>query len=300
MKQILTKMDLFGEKNKKGSQLASNNINGDLFRYRSKQLNVTKVEQMVQFHSSVRKEYLMERSAKDRIAIISLQDYCYEAEPKVYEEILDAMKELEYIKEKVIFKFTDDNEIEDILNYEQLCDGWKKFKPYLKRTEYYKELEKVSRKGADEIIESGDTEFASIKRMIQIYKRGLFYHLLFNKFDVNTKQKLSFLSQAFINIPIELELNTIVVRENTNEILYRTEGILNKNILNKDELQRQYDQYYKPLIKYNFTEYSYRYIIRRTIDKATNVLKEGVVILTEEVKNNIQFITQYNLNLVDL
>jgi len=136
--------------------------------------------------------------------------------------------------------------------------------------------------------------------MIQIYKRGLFYHLLFNKFDVNTKQKLSFLSQAFISIPIELELNTIVVRENTNEILYRTEGILNKNILNKDELQRQYDQYYKPLIKYNFTEYSYRYIIRRTIDKATNVLKEGVVILTEEVKNNIQFITQYNLNLVDL
>lgn len=293
-------MNSFERKNKKDGQLASNNLNGDVFRYRSKQVNVTKVEQMVQFHSSVRKEYLIERSIREKIAIISLQDYFYETEPKAYAEILDAMKDLEYVKEKVVLKFTDDSKIEDILNYDQLCDGWARFKPNLTKTKYYQELKSVSKKGADEIIEVGDMEFSSIKNLVLMYEKGLLYHLLFNKFDVGTNTKLNFLSQAFVNIPIEIELNTMLVREDENEALYRTEGILNKSILDEDEMRRQYDKYYKPLIKYHFTEYGYRYIIRRTIDKATNVLKEGVVILTEEVKNNIQFITQYNLNLVDL
>lgn len=61
-----------------------------------------------------------------------------------------------------------------------------------------------------------------------------------------------------------------------------------------------YDEIYKPMINYAFTEFEYIYRIRYTIDKKSGFLLEGKAILSEKIKNNYEILTEYNIKQVEL
>lgn len=96
-------------------------------------------------------------------------------------------------------------------------ERWENFKPKLASSEFYKQVEKINSKAAEDIIKWGGLEFENETNLRKIYDKSLLYHVLFNDYDANKKREkkaiLKFVSQIFVNIPIELELLHTIYRQ---------------------------------------------------------------------------------------
>lgn len=149
----------------------------------------------------------------------------------------------------------------------------------------------------------GGLEFESEANLRKTYDKSLLYHVLFNDYDAHKKREqndtLKFISQIFVNIPIELELQHTIINEDDYFVEYRTVGTLLRNKIDNSVLEDQYNKFYKPIIEYGFTEYNYDYRIRRMVDKKTGMIVNASAMMKEEVKNNYQFITQFDLKKIE-
>jgi len=270
-------------------------------RYRCEQLNATRIEDRIISHASTKKEYLVEKQPASNKANVTLVDYFYEIEPARLSIALDAMKEMEFIKETAEFRLNEDNEIEEVLNLTQMADKWNEHRMKLMGTEFYREIESRAPKAAQDILNAGDLEFKNQQNIKLSYDRVMLYHLLFNNYaDINKVQVLKFLSQIFVNVPVEVVLTNKIKSQNNDTITVHTHGELVKEKLKMGDIEAQYDLYYKPAVKYAFTDYIYEYDIIRTIDKTSGNIIEANALLTEGVKNNYSTSTDCSLKQVRL
>ncbi|WCT10460.1 hypothetical protein [Mucilaginibacter jinjuensis] len=272
------------------------------YRYRCEQFNTTKVEDHINFHCDTKKQYLLQLKSNNRAKVL-LEQYLYKINPEALSEAIAATEELEYKKENVTFRLNEDRSINSIENFGELQQSWEDFKLKLIDSNFYKTLNLHSPAAAEGIISGGNIEFGTEESLKKTYDKSLFYHVMFNDYDPlkdrDAKQILSFNSQIFVNIPIEIELTHGIIDENqiTTEIM--TVGKLNKQKLDNATLEEQYNKFYRPLIEYNFTEYDYEYIIRRTIDNKSGLIINASARLMEAVKYNYQFVTQFDLKRLD-
>jgi len=272
-------------------------------RYRCEQFNTTKLEDRISFHCNTKKEYTVERNLLEGRAKVKLKEYLYKINPENLSLAIEAVKELEFDKENVIFDLNKDNTIKEVANFSEIKEKWEGFKPKLASSEFYRQVEKINSKAAEDIIKGGGLEFESEANLRKTYDKSLLYHVLFNDYDAHKKRKkndvLKFISQIFVNIPVELELQHSIIKEDDYFVEYRTVGTLLKDKIDHSVLEDQYNKFYKPIIEYGFTEYNYDYRIRRMVDKKTGVIVNASALMKEEVKNNYQFITQFDLKQIE-
>ncbi|MBD3907184.1 LysM peptidoglycan-binding domain-containing protein [Chryseobacterium sp. Ch-15] len=272
-------------------------------RYRCEQFNTTKVEDRISFHCNTKKEYTVERNFLEGKARIKLKEYLYKINPDNLGLALEAVKDLEFDKENVVFDLNNDNTIKKVVNFLEIKGKWENFKPKLAASEFYRQVEKINSKAAEDIIKGGQLEFESESNLRKTYDKSLLYHVLFNDFDAHKKRDkndiLKFISQIFVNIPLEIELQHTIIKEDDYFVEYRTVGTLLKDKIDNTVLEEQYNKFYKPIIEYSFSEYNYDYRIRRMVDKKTGVIVNASALMKEEVKNNYQFITQFDLKQID-
>jgi len=280
--------------------------NENILKYRCEQTNATHSDSEVIFHANVKKEYLVsfEKNNKTIIANTKLEDFVYSAEPKHFEIALDTFEELEYVKENAVFELNKKGKINNILNHDSIYNSWNEFKTEtLPTTEFFRELKKVNTDAAQDILDNGDVEFKSEKNLIKTYDKNLFFHLLFDDYLIDPEKKadnkkMTFKSQIFKDIDIDIEVTETVVKEDEDFIHKRKVGKFLSENLSEKELIRQYDLFYKPMVKYNYTEYDYIYRISYLIDKKTGYIKEGKAVLSEKIKNNYEFVSNYNIKQV--
>ncbi len=102
----------------------------------------------------------------------------------------------------------------------------------------------------------------------------------------------------------EVELNTKVIKSIVTEdelsITYRLVGELDRNNLNEHKLINIYNDLYLPLIKYSYTEFDSVYRITYSLEKKTHNLISASITMSEQVKNNYQIISKFELKQVDL
>ncbi|WP_080778285.1 LysM peptidoglycan-binding domain-containing protein [Chryseobacterium phocaeense] len=272
-------------------------------RYRCEQFNTTKLEDRISFHCNTKKEYTVEKNLQQAKARVKLKEYLYKINPENLGLAIEAVKDLEFDKENVVFDLNTDNTIKQVVNYSEIKEKWELFKPRLASSEFYKQVRKINAKAAEDIIKGGGLEFENENNLRKTYDKSLLYHVLFNDFDAHkkrgTNQILKFISQIFVDIPIELELHHTIIKEDDYFIEYRTVGTLLREKIDNAVLEEQYNKFYRPIIEYGFSEYNYDYRIRRMVDKKTGIIVNASALMKEEVKNNYQFITQFDLKQID-
>ncbi|KPH12802.1 LysM domain-containing protein [Chryseobacterium sp. ERMR1:04] len=272
-------------------------------RYRCEQFNTTKLEDRISFHCNTKKEYTVERDLLHGKAKVKLKEYLYKINPENLSLAIEAVKELEFDKENVVFDLNNDNTIKEVLNFSQIKEKWESFKPKLASSEFYRQVEKINSKAADDIITGGGLEFENETNLKKTYDKSLLYHVLFNDYDAHKKRDkndvLKFISQIFVNIPVELELQHTIIKEDDYFVEYKTVGTLLKDKIDNNVLEDQYNKFYKPIIEYGFSEYNYDYRIRRMVEKKTGIIVNASALMKEEVKNNYQFITQFDLKQIE-
>ncbi|GAA3518715.1 hypothetical protein GCM10022393_36030 [Aquimarina addita] len=277
-------------------------------RYRCEQKNTTHTDKSMVFHADMKKEYLTEFIKKDNTILVNsvLEDYVYKTEPKHFQIAMDSFRDLEFVKENVLLKLDTNGKIQSIQNLEAIQDAWTSFrKDVLQYSDFFVELKKVNEQAAQDIIDSGNAEFGKEENLIKTYDKNLFYHLILDTYlvdisNVAEHKKIKFLSQIFQNIEVEVDIVETTVSEDDDFIHRRKVGTLQREKLDRDELIRQYDQFYKPMVEYNFTEYEYMYRLSYVIDKKTGFISEGRAVFSEKVKNNYEFTTEFNLKQVQL
>ena len=100
-------------------------------------------------------------------------------------------------------------------------------------------------------------------------------------------EKLQTMSNFFKDIVIEADLTYSKLKEDENFIFIVKESELDLNKLDVIDMVNQYNKLYKPKIKYDFTEYDYKYRATMKLNKEDGLLENLTLSLTEKIKNNL-------------
>ena len=100
-------------------------------------------------------------------------------------------------------------------------------------------------------------------------------------------EKLQTMSNFFKDIVIEADLTYSKLKEDENFIFIVKESELDRNKLDEIEMVKQYNKLYKTKIKYDFTEYDYKYRATMKLNKEDGLLENLTLSLTEKIKNNL-------------
>lgn len=107
-------------------------------------------------------------------------------------------------------------------------------------------------------------------------------------------------SQIFPNIKLDIAIVKTRVSNDGTFATYRLVGTLNENCFNVSDLFKLYDEIYKPIIKYSFTTFNMIYRINYTIDTKTGLLMNANASIKEQVKNNYESVSKFNLRRIEL
>jgi hypothetical protein len=76
--------------------------------------------------------------------------------------------------------------------------------------------------------------------------------------------------------------------------------VLDRDNINEAKLKEMYDEMYKPLIQFAFSEYDIVYRIEYEIDSKNNLVGNANVYIEEMVKNNYQIISSFDMRKISL
>ncbi|MBW4730718.1 hypothetical protein KZO62_02260 [Prevotella melaninogenica] len=76
--------------------------------------------------------------------------------------------------------------------------------------------------------------------------------------------------------------------------------MLDRDNINEAKLKEMYDEMYKPLIQFAFSEYDIVYRIEYEIDSKNNLVGNANVYIEEMVKNNYQIISSFDMRKISL
>jgi len=273
-------------------------------RYRCSQITVTQLNGEVTFSAEIGAQYLLSTAKKAaNILHVKLEDYIYQTDPKAMEAALTLVEPLEYLKNNIIFTQNRKGEFVEIFNFQRLTREWENFRDNkLSQIEFYQKLKEQSTKAAEDIINTGNMEFSDPVNIKSTLSRNLFYHILLraNVGEELDNYKVSQLSQLFPNQMLYTDVTISKVSEDASTITLQLVGDLNRENISDENLKKQYDELYKPVIKFNFSEFDQIYRIIYTIDLKTGLLIDAKAYLSESIKNNYESVTNFDLRRVEL
>ena len=288
----------------KEEKLLNNLYFEPIARYRCTQINITKALNDITFSSDIKSQYLLSSAQNEKkYFYIQLEDYIYKIDPRALEVSFELVKPIEFIKNNIKFSQNDNAQIDKILNIRKIEKDWLYFRENkLPKINFYKQLKSQSKKAANDFITTGNIEFSNEKVFKNnLYKNLFYYILLKSNIGDNLKDYLfTQYSQIFPEQQLEVKVKKKKIAATENITKFKLVGELQKDKLSEENLIKQYNEIYQPLLKYAFTEFNYIYRIIYTLDNKTGLLLDAKASLNEKVKNNFETITQFELNQVEL
>jgi len=101
----------------------------------------------------------------------------------------------------------------------------------------------------------------------------------------------------FADVKIPLRLMT-KKKERDGEVSYITMGDCYSEKMPVNEMIRQYNEVYKPLVHYKFSKYSYEYRLEKTLDTDRSI-KHARLTIAERIQHNVENLVEYNLKKID-
>ena len=280
---------------------------GEQTRYRCEQINVTKVDDIPRSNSVIKTQFSLSLSLERMIAKIKLEDYIYEIIPNLLNVIFDFIKQTEYIKHNVHLQLAKNGKIEEITNKAEINKNWKDFLNSGKfETEFIQKLRDKNPEVLNQIIETGNKQFAINAASEEDYRRELFYMIIFDEFLTNKEigiiKKEDFMFRSVLIpdtiIPMLLE-SELMKNDKDNIYKYKKKGTALISDEKRKEIKEKYDKYQKPDIQYNFTEYYLGFSIETDIDNMNKLPLNSRMEIFEGVKHNVDSICNFKLRRLD-
>lgn len=276
-------------------------------RYRSEQQIITKHNGNVVSHGVLKHEYLLsiDDSQTDLNASVTITDAYGDYNPEMLKDLIQLGLLVDSVRHEQKFKLDNNGRPKELTNQAEMISNWMTLKTMqLKDGKFLTNFNSDEQKEIlKEVNLYCDTVFSEKYPMMDELYKNLFHFTVFDCYlktnEVSGKEKTptEFYSNMF-NLPITIEF--VYNKVDDSEMTYSYEKESNLLHVDYDKIIQIYDQQYKPVLHYGFTDYIYKISSRIEVDKKTNLIKLAYATITESVKNNIENTIIYNLKQVDL
>ena len=273
-------------------------------RYRCKQINTTKALEDITFSSDIKTQYLLSSADNGQKHYHSLlEDYIFQINPKELSHSFELVKPIELLKNDVIFTQNLKGDFEKILNQQQIEQKWETFrKTKITSIDFFNQLKNQNEKAANDFIRTLNREFSNGNVLKNTLNKNLFYHILLKSNIGAELQDYSFTqsSQIFPNQDLLILVKKNIVSEKDNILTIKLTGELQRDNISETELEKLYNEIYKPILKFSYTEFDFIYRITYSVNTENGLLLDGRASFSEKVKNNFECITQFEINQIEL
>ncbi|MBC9797723.1 hypothetical protein [Sinomicrobium weinanense] len=271
-------------------------------KYRCEQVNTTKIDGKLTSNSQQKFQFNVQLFPGKNTARVTLEDHYYNMDPPVLNKVFDFVTQTEFIRHDVAFTYGADGSISEILNKEEQAEKWRAFKNSKAfRTEFITSMQDTNEKGLEEIIKSGDRQFSLSHNSEEELRRELFYTILFDwqltSDDNTTVQQKEFLFRSIL-LPgtiVPMNFRCDILKAETDLLKLRKVGSAKADDELMANIVKKYDQYYKPQIKYNFTEYKLEFRQTYEVNPATRLVNEAKLIWNEAIKDNAESLCEFKM-----
>lgn len=271
-------------------------------RYRTKQINIIKINDVISAHSAIKCDYLLslDRGIGDNTAIVRLDDSVYNFYTKGSEALEDFVRASDTVKRELIYKVGNHGEIIDLLNIEEIQQNWHRFKKQLPMNPIFRDAK------ADvlqNIINTGNTEYNSKEILLNNSASNLFNKIIFSQYLTKSSEKFrieEFETQShfFPEIKFQVECETKLRSEDDKQFHYAKRGKI--IFVDVDRMILLYEERYREQIEFKFTNYLYDFNVNFSVSKIDGLINNASVNIDERIKNNMQSEILYELKRVEL
>lgn len=289
-----------------GDNKSTENYSGKA-RYRSEQQIITRHNGNVVSHGVLKHEYLLEMDEKpeELFAKVTITDAYGDYNPELLKDLIQLGLLIDSVRHEQKFKLNTDGRPKELTNKAEMISNWMTLKTMqLKDGKFLTNFSSEEQKEIlKEVNRYCDTVFSDNYPMMEELYKNLFHFTVFDKYLITSDLKgkdnvpTEFFSTMF-NLPLKLEFDYNILEDTEASYTYEKES--NLLYADYDKIMQIYEQQYKPVLHYGFTDYIYKISSRVDVDKKTNSITQAYVTIVETVKNNIENTIIYNLKQVDL
>lgn len=269
-------------------------------RYRTKQINIVRINGVVNAHSTVQCHYYFLLNNERHIAKVCLEDSVYDFHTQGLKPLEDFIRISDSVKKEMIYSIQTNRHIDTLLNQPTIQQNWVDFKNNIHTNEFMKD---ANQEAVEQIIKAGDLEYNSKELLLKNSINNLFYQVLFgqhlayhsSKFEI---EEFETVSQIFPQINFRVRCNTKELRENNTQSEY--EKIGKPIFVDIDKIIQLYETFYRNKVGFKFTNFLYDYEMNCTVSKQDGLVDYATININERVKNNIESQTIYELTRVEL
>lgn len=276
-----------------------NNI--DTYRYRGEQTVSMKINNIPVSNIITKTDYSLKSQIENRQLTISVNvdENHIKAFPPSSQGALELMDNIETIYSNIKVAIDPANgKVRNIIHYDDLLERWKDYK--ISMTDKYAFLrEKQAKAALKDLIRNIEDYLLYEDRFIRQLGSKMFFFVFFDKYLVSQEDfstyKQDYYSYLFDNSKTPLEVKQQILGEESERIKINRSSNLTYKAGENKKIEEIYNQKYKPLAGYDFSEYNIGYSMEYILNTTGNYYENAELAITEEVNNNIELAISYKL-----
>lgn len=274
-------------------------------KYRCEQTVVTQINGVVANHAETKREFAVElihSNSKTTVSVV-LTDNIISFSPQQLQDAISMLCEVDNVKCKVnILVDRSTGKIKAILNHEDIITRWNNYKDELNR-KYSFLREETTRQNLQSFISLAEAQILNEPLLIADLQTKLFFDVFFDSYLVQNDIAIkpytrTFYSQLFEAQPVNLLMHPFIMNETPDTVTISKTGKMDKEKLNVNSIQKMYDERYKPVVQYKFSEFNFSYAEKTVLNTKENLIETTQINIQEEVKNNVLVVISYSLKKV--
>lgn len=275
-------------------QAASVGLTFKEYKYRCEQIVIMKLNDIPTCSANTKTDYLVER-AKDyennEAFHFQISDNVISVFPEQYTNALNLVNGLENIKfQAAIGIDANTGKAGRILNYNDILDLWNDYKSNLK-DKYHFLRTAEGKEALNNFVSLADKSINDSKSLLEELNSKMFFILFFDKYLVANDgwadvKHVRFISQLFQDINFDLYIQQEIKKESPDVVLIERNASVPKSIKRLKEIEKRYNEKFKPIVQYNFSEYGMNYHALLWINTIEHCLDKAEVSVWEGVANN--------------
>jgi hypothetical protein len=262
-------------------------------KYRVEQEIAIKLNDIPVNSTQVKTDYTITHTENEpQLYSVHVDDYISKISPDSHQPLLDVVKEIDRLKSNVdVWIHPSTGKPVSIMNHQQIITEWQTYKKeFLKKNEFIR-AEEVKQQLIN-FVTAFDEQICSHEQLVSNLDTQLFFTTFFDHFLVRTQNfesdvLMDFNSQLFTNVVTPLTVTQKIVQESPESVVVRKTG-KPTGFIDVDEIERQYNQKYKPSLDYQFSTYSVEYDSQVEFNTVGKYLEYADIRMRERVESNVE------------
>lgn len=301
-KEIWEKRKLEIEDKNKKAEMEENT-----FCYRCHQTILNRIDGTIVSNTDTKREFELKFLYEGTNTIVNTQivESNVNIHPENMQAALQLINDVDNIKcNTSLLLNSETGKIEQVLNLADIKQHWEIHKRnLLHKFKTIANTRSTDKEHLDNFIQLTEKSFTTQASFIKDLTTKLFFDIFFDKYLVgktieNAVTGRTFYSLLFNQIPIKVVLSQTAVMDKDTGFFTISNYITSENQKRKDFdsdfIRKMYEQYYRPVVKYDFTYYNFNFDSKIVLG-ADNFPNEINVNLVEEVENNVEILVIYKI-----